>query len=826
MASGNYYGIDLGTTNSLIGLFNGSEFELFQNRDRMNATPSAVYVRTAQQKIMGQRALDLIRDDPENGVVEFKRNMGRDDPYYFPKVGLSLTATELSAEILKSLSNDIVRLRGGQSVDSAVITVPASFGVAPCRATVDAAHLAGITNVILLQEPIAAAIAYGVQPGIEDENWLVFDLGGGTFDVAVVSTRNLNLTVISHAGDRYLGGKDVDRELVEKVILPFLETKYILPMRDADAHKVLYAKLLRKAEEAKIALTYEESFLVDLYNLGSDENRESIEMELTITRQELQQCAEEMLSRCLDLSRKAMAEARVEPENIAKVLLVGGATQMPYVRQKVVEVFGIEVEYSRDPITAIVEGAAFFGLTQEGGISTQVTNEQDPLKIVTDVDVVPGDNRAVIQGQVNGVKTPMEVSVYSEITGWASDWVLLDDDGDFKIEVSLDVSQKVQAFDLKLRYVGGEEVKLESNRVNVNRAIAVGAPKLQHSLWIELQDQGGTTFDELFEKGSLLPAEKRDLIYRLARNLTYGSTEKFLPIKIWEGEEPGHLDLVAIIEIPKGSGILIQGQSVEISIRVDDSRILHAQIIVSDSGVVYQPKVILPDEMYVYQRKRFLDARLSENYHTIDRIMPLIVPDTHIGLEFTRLVQEMEKISIRLYEHKDNPEEVDRLSQREKELRSSLKQICAKLIPQVPRTEGIYEEDKRKALARLQEIKGETGDGQLEEEISRLASEISDEDISDRDLGLKLEHANVLYSQVIYGDINFLEKHFNYAKSKQVDMINQKAASEFISQGEEALQRKDTRALHMVVYELYMLFPEQQEEIREMKDLIPGIMRY
>lgn len=410
MTSQRYYGIDLGTTNSLIGLYAGADFHLFQNRDRMNATPSAVYLRSAHHVIVGQKALELIKDDPSNGALEFKRMMGRSDPIHFPRADIELTPTELSAEILKSLTNDIMRLRGGQKVDSAIITVPASFGIAPCRATLDAAKKAGIENVMLLQEPVAAAIAYGVQPGVEDENWLVFDLGGGTFDVAIVSTRNLNLTVISHAGDRYLGGKDIDRRLVEKVTLPYLASIHSLPREGTEAYKSLFEKLLRKAEEAKIALTYEDTFLLDLFNLGSDDNGSLKEAELEISRRTLQACAEELIERCLVLCEQAMDEARIRPDQVTKVLLVGGSTQMPYVRERVAEGLGIEVECSRDPITAIVEGASFFGLMQEDATGIQIGGNQE-LDLITDVDVVPGSESAIIRGRVDGAEGPVEAAV-------------------------------------------------------------------------------------------------------------------------------------------------------------------------------------------------------------------------------------------------------------------------------------------------------------------------------------------------------------------------------------------------------------------------------
>ncbi|NMB44992.1 MAG: Hsp70 family protein, partial [Firmicutes bacterium] len=750
MATGKWYGIDLGTTNSLIGLWEEEGFQLFQNRDRMNATPSAVYLRNAEQKCVGQKALDLMKDDPDNGKAEFKRNMGRSDTFHCPRADVELTATELAAEVLKSILNDVRRLRG-QTVDSAVITVPSAFGVAPCRATVDAAHLAGIKNVILLQEPVAAAIAYGVQPGLEDEKWLVFDLGGGTFDVAIVSTRDRNLTVISHTGDRYLGGKDVERKMVKEVILPELGKKYSLPSQGTDAYKSLFDKLLRKAEDAKIALTYDESYLLDLFDLGEDLDGQAIHMEMQINQRDVEDCAREMLSRCIDLCRQAIEEARTTPGNIHRVLLVGGATQMPYVRKTVKEALQIEVDYSRDPITAIVEGAALFAFTQQGVASAPMENQTDFVRIVTDVDVTPGDDTAIVSGRVDGATPLMKVALVSKTDEWSTGWIDLDEQGFFTAEVMLNPFQKVQTFYIKLRSQGGQEIELENNQVNINRTIAVGAPKLQHSLWIELQDNGGSRFDLLLGKGSSLPSEEIERQYRIARNLTSGMAEEFLPIKVWEGEgkERDQLELVGVIRIERGPEILIQGELVELLIQVDESRIIRARVFAPRTQLMLATSIALPDDMGIHQRKRFLDDKLSGHFRTIDRLRHLIVPDTRIGRDFAKVVQEVEKLSIESYHNQDNPEEIDRLSQRERELCCSLKQISAAVVSEEQEQTSPYEPDKRKALAQLHKVKGKTGDQQIEQEISRLENEISAEDVSKKELGMKLRHAEDIYYQVV-----------------------------------------------------------------------------
>ena len=249
------YGIDLGTTNSCIARWEGGSVRVFQNNDQMNVTPSAVHILKTGRVIVGRRAYAALLTDPDNVAVEFKRWMGQKDRKRFPSAQRELSAEELSAEVLKSLRED-VRRQTGAEVTTAVITVPAAFGALQCEATARAAELAGLEEAPLLQEPIAAAIGYGARPGSANQRWLVFDLGGGTLDIAVVSTREGRLNVLEHRGNNLLGGKDIDRSIVEHVLLPPLEANYDLRASGPNAARsALLSRLRIKAEEAKIDLS-------------------------------------------------------------------------------------------------------------------------------------------------------------------------------------------------------------------------------------------------------------------------------------------------------------------------------------------------------------------------------------------------------------------------------------------------------------------------------------------------------------------------------------------------------------------------------------------
>lgn len=355
------YGIDLGTTNSAIARWEGSEARVFQNNDQMNVTPSAVRVLKSGRILVGCRAYNAAIEDPDNICLEFKRWMGQRGSKTFPAAGRVMSAEELSAEVLKSVLEDARRQTGDQ-IKSAVVTVPADFAVLQCEATARAAKLAGLAEAPLLQEPIAAAIAYGAKPGMNDQRWLVFDLGGGTLDIAVISTRDGRLNVMEHRGNKRLGGKDMDRAIVHTFFLPTLADSFALPNpgEDAAAYGRLERVLCLKAAEARIDLSTADEVMVSLVDIGDDQDGNPIEMELPLTRTELEREVEPLVAECLDLVKDALDGARVASADLDRVLLVGGPTQMPIIRGALGSLFGVAVDHSVDPMTIVARGAAIY----------------------------------------------------------------------------------------------------------------------------------------------------------------------------------------------------------------------------------------------------------------------------------------------------------------------------------------------------------------------------------------------------------------------------------------------------------------------------------
>lgn len=215
------YGIDLGTTNSSIAVLNDTIPEVVTNKDGSLITPSAIWYDKRGTLYVGRDARTRYFDGEENAAVEFKLRMGQSWRKTFQRTGKQMFPEEMSAEVLKSLKAD-VHTNKGEDLHAAVVTVPAAFELPQCEATRRAAELAGLTVSPLLQEPVAAALAYGFQSASDKVFWLVYDFGGGTFDAAVIQVRDGVIQVVNHAGDNYLGGKNIDWDIVEKLLIPQL----------------------------------------------------------------------------------------------------------------------------------------------------------------------------------------------------------------------------------------------------------------------------------------------------------------------------------------------------------------------------------------------------------------------------------------------------------------------------------------------------------------------------------------------------------------------------------------------------------------------------
>ena len=372
-------GIDLGTTNSAVGVVDSGFPILLANEDGRRITPSALWIGADGSTEVGAKALRRRALEPERVVTSIKRLMGRRTSEVEENFPVTVTAgadglprvlgkkaEEISAEILREMKR-IAEWRMGVKITKAVITVPAYFHDAQRSATKRAGELAGLEVVRILNEPTAAALAYGLDKLGEKARVAVYDLGGGTFDLSILEMQDGVFQVLATHGDTRLGGDDLDALILDRVLEKSSIGKIDLATR---------VRLMAEAERVKLALSDDAQavFRVPFY----DGIRS---LEETITREELEKLAVPWIGKTLHLCRKALADAALKPEDLSAVVVVGGSTRMPLVRRAVGELFGREPDVSQHPDEAIALGATIQGGVLSGALRQMILLDVTPLSL-------------------------------------------------------------------------------------------------------------------------------------------------------------------------------------------------------------------------------------------------------------------------------------------------------------------------------------------------------------------------------------------------------------------------------------------------------------
>jgi molecular chaperone DnaK len=392
------YGIDLGTTNSAIARFENGQAVIKKSPMQGDTTPSCVTVNPKGRMLVGAKAYSQLGKDwalsyikegyQRNTFVEFKRIMGTDETLYsfnLEKSGQNpyLTPEILSAEVLKTLRSYVL----DDDVKEAVITVPALFNNNQKDATKRAAQLAGFDHFELIQEPVAASVAYGLSSKMKNAYWLVFDLGGGTFDAALMRIEDGIMKAVDTAGNNHLGGKDIDKAVVDQIIVPYLSRIYNIAECSKD--ETFCSMWKPKAEEAKIALSFQESYalqtdLGDEY--GCDDDGTEFELDLTITQEQLEPVSAPIFQKAIDITNSLLERNNLKGENLGALILVGGPTHSPILRRMLREQVTPKIDTSIDPMTAVACGAALYGSTIS--VPEQLLDERrDKFKIQIEISV-------------------------------------------------------------------------------------------------------------------------------------------------------------------------------------------------------------------------------------------------------------------------------------------------------------------------------------------------------------------------------------------------------------------------------------------------------
>ncbi|MBC5638790.1 molecular chaperone DnaK [Ornithinibacillus sp. BX22] len=368
---GKIIGIDLGTTNSCVAVMEGGEAVVIPNPEGNRTTPSAVAFKNGERQV-GEVAKRQSITNP-NTILSIKRHMGTD--YKVEIEDKEYTPQEVSAIILqhlKSYAEDYI----GEKVDKAVITVPAYFNDAERQATKDAGKIAGLEVERIINEPTAAALAYGIEKSNEDQTILVYDLGGGTFDVSILDIGEGTFEVVATAGDNRLGGDDFDEVIIEHLVAEFKKENGI----DLAKDKMAMQRLKDAAEKAKKDLSGVSQTQISLPFITAGEAG-PLHLEMNLTRSKFEELSSDLVERTMIPTRKALRDADLTASDIDKVILVGGSTRIPAVQEAIKREIGKEPSKGVNPDEVVALGAAIQGGVLQGDVKDVVLLDVTPLSL-------------------------------------------------------------------------------------------------------------------------------------------------------------------------------------------------------------------------------------------------------------------------------------------------------------------------------------------------------------------------------------------------------------------------------------------------------------
>lgn len=576
------FGIDLGTTNSAIAKFIKGEVIIFSNPQDYgrNTLPSVVSYKK-DKIIVGNKAKEFLEKDPKSVVGVFKRKMGTAESFKIKSINESKTPIELSAQVLKELKTFV---NTGDNLDAVVITIPASFDTIQSNATKEAGIQAGFKQVVLLQEPIAASLAYAnmkKEREMNDGQWLVYDLGGGTFDVALIQIKHGEMKVLDHEGDNFLGGADFDQMIVEKFVIPKICEEYNFAnledeMKSASGKfNAKYYVLLRRAEEAKITLSSKTSaeIVVDGFE---DEDGNEVDMEITITRSEFNDLIKSNIDGTIEMIKQILTRNSLKPSDLQFNLMVGGSTYIPYVRSRVEEVLQIPVNCEIDPTTAVAVGAAYYAATKPKELEKSTGKKQTSISIKTSYNKASKEKDELFSARVTGKTDGLSYRITRQDGGFDSGLKKLTE------RISEDLPLVDGAFNFFSFVVYDNQnniVETDIEPIGINSGFGISGQPIPEDICLEVDDYdnpGKTRLILVFQKNSVLPL-RRQFTVPLNKGIIKDNENDFILINVLEGT---HL---ALPEANKGIGFMkitgrqvsrtiAKGSDIEITLSMTESR--------------------------------------------------------------------------------------------------------------------------------------------------------------------------------------------------------------------------------------------------------------
>ena len=607
-------GIDLGTTNSVVAIVNDvGRPVVVKNEYEAELTPSFVAVNSRGEIEVGQTAKNLQLKDPANcasGFKRFLREAGNSYRFQPPATGRSYSAVELSSILLKNLCrNAAVALNENPS--AAVITVPAAFGEVEKRNLMEAGREAGLIDIHLVQEPVAAGLAYAWDRSEDNKAFLVYDIGGGTFDLSLMRCEAGQLMVIGHKGDAILGGRDIDAWLLDDVVLPKLKDR--VSQEELTSQR---PALLLLCEMAKERLSRSDTYLIAFEGRLTSIDGEPITDVITINRQEdLEPILTPLLTRTSELIDEMLVEQSIDSSDLSAIVLVGGPSRTPALRKFLEDRYQTEVHTRIDPMTVVAQGAALYAASILKASEALAPPTPGTVPIKLSFEPVSSISTAPVAMAANPAEIPNESTFRITKTdrSWASGSIPIHD-GRAITQVVL-TEREENKFNIQAFAPGGVELELSPNEFKINHGLSAAPSPLSWSIGVILEGatESELSFGVIGQRGESTPFRGRKS-FRTTKAIIPGDESEEFVIHFREGENKNPLRNSSIGQVVIRPGDLTRplsaGEEVIITIRIDPSKDAEARVEIPVLGITLENRLERETEYAVTITDADLNARL------------------------------------------------------------------------------------------------------------------------------------------------------------------------------------------------------------------------
>ena len=838
-----HLGIDLGTSNSaVVGHVDGTP-RLFKTADGTDVLPSVIYLDRRNHRFVGTRAYARIFTSPENTAHGFKRLMGTNSPIHFDGAGVEWSPEECSAEILRTLVGQARAEAGSFTLQGTVVTIPAAFNQMQSEATIRAARMAGLEQVTLVQEPVAAAMASVADSKVPNGVFLVYDIGGGTFDVALVQSVKGSVTILAHEGINMLGGRDFDRRILDAHVRPWLEENFHLPegfQRDP-RYKRLLGVARHAVEKARIDLSTMEATTIhagDEEVRAADADDEDIYLSVDLTRGDVEALVEDKVSESIDLCRKILRDNGLASDDVERLVLIGGPSKMPLIRDSVPRELGIDLQHGLDPMTAVATGASIFAASREwtesGARSKPIRRSEKTsgeIEVSYDYPGTVADETARLSVRASASTPPgytVEVIDRDRVTYGKAPLA-----GGVKLELRLS-RMGMNRFDAVVTDATGRRVPSASREIAIERLGAMaGSVLTAHTLAVKVQ--GGLVGSErnllepMVKKGTALPAEGVTVV-RAARDLR-GGEPGHLRVELFqqtgEIDDPdlalsiGDFRLDAQRHLDPGER-LRRGQLLNLRWRLDDNHLLTLAVESPDLGRVIEARdLYLPEAGHAnYDGKEgaeLANALLAEAEQALEEASQALGSPAETAIkELRRRLEDQHdalSASIEAETHRSAAEEARRVRQDIAALRHRPEHRARALSAELAHVEEAF--DRQRSMAEAVEIdRFDRLSG-----TARRALRTEDFDAVER----ALREMNGLRFGVLFRDPEFLVGLAVHLAQQRYSAIDKALHDRLVAQAEQAIARQDITALRAVIgqfFENRIATGGGKEGLRELADLL------